>query len=57
MYLALWEHLVPSPAASGSILFDILWLGFDHNVFFQSGVKVEVNIWSEHLCIYSHLGL
>lgn len=49
--------LFPHLLLQVSILLDILWLGFDHNVFFQSGVKAEVNIWSEHLCIYSHLGL
>lgn len=49
--------LFPHLLLQVSILVDILWLGFDYNVFFQSGVKAEVSIWSEHLCIYSHLGL
>lgn len=49
--------LFPHLLLQVSILLDILWLGFDHNVFFQSGVKAEVNVWLERLCIYSHLGL
>lgn len=43
--------LFPHLLLQVSILLDILWLGFDHNVFFESGVKAEVNVWLGHLCI------
>lgn len=51
------NSLFPHLLLQVSILLDILWLGFDHNVSFWSGVKTEVDIWSEDLCLYSHLGL
>lgn len=43
--------LFPHLLLQVTILLDILWLGFDRNLFLQSGAKATVNIWSEHFCI------
>lgn len=51
------NSLFPHLLLQVSIPFDILWLGFDHKVSFWIGVKTAVNIWSENLCLYCHLGL
>lgn len=49
--------LFPHLLLQVSILLDILWLVFDHHVFFQNGVKADVNIWSEPLWLSSHMDL